>query len=351
MKNDLMKKTAIGSLIFFVISMAVIIYLSAHKVITVTNVAQDEVVEETTVKKEMTEREGKQNLTFVLGEADTSFLRIPLPEGCKAKDIIIENHYMDKELWLMIPTDEENFYADNAISGNRKMIKQGSFEFAQDGCRLKLQLTGIYECRTILENNHLYIDFLSPREIYSKIVVIDPVCGGGNTGHQADGVLEKDIALQIAKKLKEKLDKSDIKAYYTRMDDADPAEMSRIGLANEIKADMYIGIGVNAGEDSSIYGTETVYNEDYFIPGFGSVELADCLEREVVTAIKGKALGLAAAGEDVYTIRNATIPAALVRAGYITNKQEATLLVREEYADKIATGIYQGILQSYEQMK
>jgi len=351
MKNDLMKKTAICSSVFFVISMAVIVYLSAHKVITVTNVAQDEVHESTTVKKEMTEKEDKQNLTFLIGETDTSYLRIPLPEGCKANDIVIENHYMEKELWLMIPNAEENFYVDNAVSGNRKMIKQGSFEFAQDGCRLKFQLTGIYECRTILESNHLYIDFLPPREIFDKIVVIDPVCGGSVNGYEADGVLEKDIALRIARKLKEKLDKSDIKAYYTRMDDVAPTENSRIALANEIKADMYIGIGVNAGEDSSIYGTETVYNEDYFIPGFGSVELADCLEREVVTAIKGKALGLLAADDNVYTVRNATIPAALLRAGYVTNKQEATLLVRDEYADKIATGIYNAILRSYEQMK
>ena len=64
MKNDLMKKTAIGSVIFFVISMAVIVYLSANKVITVTNVAQDEVHESTTVKKEMTEKVKSGNLTF-----------------------------------------------------------------------------------------------------------------------------------------------------------------------------------------------------------------------------------------------------------------------------------------------
>ena len=112
---------------------------------------------------------------------------------------------------------------------------------------------------------------------------------------------------------------------------------------------MFIGIGVNAGEDSSIYGTETVYNGDYFIPGFGSVELADFLEKEVVTSIKGKALGLTEATESDYTIRNATVPAALIRVGYITNKQEATLLVRDEYVDKIATGIYRAIMQVYEQ--
>ena len=349
MKCDLMKKTAIGSIVFFIVSFSLMLYLSSHKVITVTDVAQDEVREETTVKKEMPENGGEQNLTFLIGEADTSYLRIPLPEGCKADDIVIENHYMDKELWLLIPKAEEKFYVDNAISGNREAIKQGSFEFSEEGSRLKFQLTGIYECRTILENGNLYISFLSPRELYDKIVVIDPVCGGADAGYAEGNTLEKDIALQIARKLKEKLDGSDIKAYYTRMDDVNPSEQNRIGLANETKADMFIGIGVNAGEDSSIYGTETVYNGDYFIPGFGSVELADFLEKEVVTSIKGKALGLTEATESDYTIRNATVPAALIRVGYITNKQEATLLVRDEYVDKIATGIYRAIMQVYEQ--
>ena len=349
MKMDLMKKTAIVSVVFFVFSMMAIFYLSSHKVIMVTEVAQDEVKEETTVKKEMTEKNGGQNLTFQIGESNTSYLRIPLPEGCKAGEIVIENHYMDRELWLLIPKAEESFYADNAISGNRETIKQGSYEFAQEGCRLKFQLNGIYECQTIMEDNNLYISFLSPRELYDKIVVIDPACGGVDAGYAVGNTLEKEITLQIARKLKEKLDGSDIKAYYTRMDDVNPADKDRIALANDIKADMYIGISVNAGDDSAVYGTETVYNGDYFIPGFGSVELADCLEREVVTSIKGKALGLTESTQEDYAIRNATIPAANIRVGYVTNKQEATLLMREEYIDKIATGIYNAILRIYEE--
>lgn len=349
MKNDLLTKTAISSFAFFLISMAVIFYLSSNKVITVANVAQDEVRKDTTVKKNMEENEGEQSLTFQIGEADTSYLRIPLPEGCKADDIVIQNHYMDRELWLLIPNTEEGFYAENAISGNREVIRQGSYEFSTEGCRLKFQLVGIYECQTILEDGHLYISFLPPREIYDKIVVIDPACGGMDAGYAEGNILEKDITLQIARKLKEKLDESDIKAYYTRMDDVNPAEKDRIALANETKSDMYIGIGVNAQKDSNIYGTVTIYNGDYFIPGFGSVELADCLEREVVTGIKGKALGLLEAEHDDYTIRNATVPAAFIRVGYITNKQEASLLLREEYIDKIATGIYHAILQVYEE--
>lgn len=351
MQQDLIKKTAICSIVFFVISMALIIYLSSEKVITVVDVAQDEVSGETMVKTGIDEQEGQRNLTFLLGEADTSYLRIPLPEGCKAGEIVIENHYMDRELWLLIPKAEESFYADNAISGNREMIKQGSYEVAEDGCRLKFQLSGIFECRTILENSNLYISFSSPREMYDKIVVIDPAFGGSDTGAASGNLLEKDITLSVARKLKQKLDGSGVKAYYTRMDDVNPSEKDRIALANDAKADMYIGIRVNAVEDSAVYGTETVYNGDYFIPGFGSVELADCLEREVVTNIKGKGLGLVEASEDDYTIRNATIPAAAIKVGCITNKQEATLLAKEEYIDKIATGIYNAIMKIYAEEK
>lgn len=348
MQQNLMKKTAVSFLLFFVFAMSSILYLSAGKVITITDVAQDEVAEAKNLKTEA--QEGQENsLTFVLGEADTSYLRIPLPEGCKAENIIIENHYMDRQLWLMIQGAEESFYAENAISGNRKMIKEGTYDEAEEGVKLNLQLNGIYECRTILEDNNLYISFLSPREVYDKIVVIDPACGSVEGGYVDNGLREKDINLQIARKLKEKLDGSDIKAYYTRMDDVNPSAQDRVLLGNDTRADMYIRIQVNYSEDTSVYGTSTVYNGDYFIPGFGSVELADALEREVVTAVKGKALGLIEATQEDEVIKNATVPAAAICVGYISNAQEATLLGREEYIDKIASGIYEAILQSYEE--
>ena len=57
------------------------------------------------------------------------------------------------------------------------------------------------------KNNNLYVSFLSPKEVYDKIVVIDPACGGGNDGLVVEGIREKDITLEIAQKLKEKLDK------------------------------------------------------------------------------------------------------------------------------------------------
>lgn len=350
MQHNIMTGMACFCGILCITSMGVILHLSANKTITISEVVQDE-MQNTPTKYESVNVEEIQEytLTFVEGKSDTSYLRVPIPDNCRAEDIIIENHYMDKELCIIINDAEEEFYVENAISGNRDEVNQGLYERTKEGIRLNFKLTGIYECRTILENNDLYIDFSSPRENYDRIVVIDPACGGEDPGVSAKGLLEKDINLGVAQKLKEKLDKTDIKAYYTRMDDVNPNEDDRVELANETKADMYIRLQVDSDENSSIYGTTTVYNGDYFIPGFGSVELADALEREVVTSIKGKALGLSEAGTEDYTLRNVTVPAAAIKFGCITNKQEAILLGREEYQEKIAEGIYQAILRIYEE--
>lgn len=350
MKLNLMKKAAIGSVLFSTVAMGMILYLSAGKVITISDVAQDEVHRDVLSGQQGSDMK-EQALTFVLGEADTSYLRIPLPEECRAEDIVIENHYMDQELCVIVKNTDSAFYESNAISGNREMVRQGSFEESKEGVRLHFMLTDIFEYRTILENNDLYVSFLSPREMYDKIVVIDPACGGSNTGYGTGNIYEKKINLQIAKKLKEKLDKTDIKAYYTRMDDVNPEEEERVELANGTRADMYIRIQMDWNQDESLYGTTVVYNGDYFIPGFGSVELADLLERSVVTDIKGKALGLEEAGTEEYAIKHITIPAAAIKAGCLSNKQEAILLGREDYQEKIASGIYNAIIQVYEEME
>lgn len=354
MKNDIVKGMAFLCTFLCVISMGFILFLSADKVITISETGHGEIYDEQHKGNDQQEnvQSGESTkehvLTFVIGKSDTSYLCVPLPEKCGAEDILVENHYMDKELCIVVNGVKGEFYEENAISGNRGMVRQGLYEAARGSTKLIFQLTGIYECRTIFEDHHLYISFLPPREVYEKIVVVDPACGGANVGISAQGLLEKDISLGIARKLKERLDQSDIKAYYTRIDDVNPGEEARTALANETRADMYIRIQVDSDDDSSVYGTTTVYNGNYFIPGFGSVELADLLEREVVTSIKGKALGLSEAQAQEYALRNVTIPAAAVKAGCVTNKQEATLLGREEYQDKIAEGIYQAILNAYE---
>ena len=68
----------------------------------------------------------------------------------------------------------------------------------------------------------------------------------------------------------------------------------------------------------------------------------------MVTAISGKAGGLLEAEQTDTVISEATVPAAAVKVGYLTNGQEAILLQREDYIQRIAEGIYQAVLKAYE---
>lgn len=347
MLQKLMKRTAVLVCLFSMMTLGLIIGLSTTKLVTITEVAQDEVVGTGNAIVPQASSADSENALAFDTETATDYLCIPLPEGSKAEEITIENHYMDQELYVLIRNAQKSFYAEHALTGNRAGIDAGFYHETEDGVALIFALTQVYEYRTVFENNELYISFLNPREIYNQIVVIDPSCGGLDRGSVENGVVEKELTLQIAGKLKEKLDESGIKAYYTRMDDVNPAAEQRVALANEVKADMYIAISVDKREEEEVYGVSTIYNDQYFIPGFGSVELADLLEKELASEIKTKALGLEkASGES--KLRYATVPAAEVRVGCLSNKQEAILLKREDYIEKIANGIYNAIISSYE---
>lgn len=365
-QNQLMKRTAVYTILFACFALTAIFYYSSHKMIVVADVAQDEVAQNTQAETGQNTQDGtaeqeghpetaagQNSILFEQNGQEMSYFCIPLHADVKAENVTIENHYMDKELWVSIKQDAgsagyESFYRTQGVYGNRNAVIDGRFENGTDAFWLKFRLTGVYEYHSIFEDNKLYIDFMTPKEAYDKIVVIDPAYGGVVTGAVSEDLAGKNITLEIARALKKKLDETDIKVYYTRMDDSELSDEERVELTNATKADMLIRIEVNENEDSKIYGTEAVYNSQFFIPGFGSVELADLLEREVVTAISGKANGLVDSTEADVVINEATVPAAAIRVGYLSNGQEEILLGREDYIQKIAEGIYQAIIKAYE---
>ena len=342
--------------------MSVMLYHSANKTIVVPDVAQDDMVQttehsghasasgNTEVRPAKTD---KNRIDIDRNSQNTSYFCIPLPANVRAEEVTVENHYMDRELWISIEPREmeglDTFYESSSVYGNSESVLEGHFDVENERVCLQFKLTDVYEYHSIFEDNTLYVEFMAPKEAYDKIIVIDPAYGLDDTGISTETVRAKDITLEIAKALKTKLDETDIKVYYTRMDDSNPDAENRVRLASATKADMLIRIEVSGAESSKEYGTEAVYNSRFFIPGFGSVELADLLEREVVTAISGKANGLLEAAEDDTVICDATVPAAAIKVGYLTNGQEAILLQREDYIQRIAEGIYQAIIKAYEE--
>lgn len=278
---------------------------------------------------------------------DSDYIWIPVMDGISSTDIVIENHYMDRQLWVAITGSNEAFYADNPVSGNLDAVSEAEAVDTEQGTVLKFTFDRVYEFNTIFENGVLYVDTLMPGEVYDRIVVIDPA------GFVPDGMITDNsltparICLDIANRLKEQLDKQNIKVYMTSVDERVRDSQSSLALLGEVRPDMYIRIETAYDEDTSVYGTSTVYNGTYFIPGFGSVELADLLEAYVTTSIGGKALGMLQASDEDTVISMATVPAATVRVGYYTNAQENILLNREDYRTRIAEGIYNAIMQAY----
>lgn len=353
-QNKLMKVTAVYCILFVVTAMCAMLYYSANKIIVVADVAQDEVIRSAQEKQETSPVAvvDKNHINVDRETQNTNYFCIPMPDTVNAEEVTLENHYMDQELWVSIQSKNmdgyEAFYENNSVYGNSKNVLDGHFEVTSDRTYLRFALTGVYEYRSIFENQILYVEFVPSKEVYEKIIVVDPAYGAGENGVTAEGVFSKDITLEVAKVLKTKFDETDIKVYYTRMDDSNPAAQNRVNLAAATKADMLIRIEVNGDENSKVYGTEAVYNSRYFIPGFGSIELADILEREVVTAISGKANGLVEATIQDEVINEATVPAAAIKVGYLTNGQEFILLQREDYINRIAEGIYNAVMKAYE---
>lgn len=353
--QSLMRSALVYCILFVAAAMSVMLYYSATKTVDVPDVAQDEVVSSTQQKTEPEIPVERDEIRIDRNSQSTNYFCVPIPEGVKAEEIVLENHYMSEELWVSIQSSQpaifQEFYAANSVYGNSGCVVNGHFEAGEERTYLRFALDGVYEYRSIFEDHILYLEFVPPKEAYEKVVVIDPAYGGEEMGVTGKNVVAKDVTLNIAKALKAKFDESDIKVYYTRMDDSNPASADRVELAAATKADMLIRIEVSGDENSKLYGTTASYNSQFFIPGFGNVELADLLEREVVTSISGKAGGLVEATQADEVIGGATVPAAAIRVGYLTNSQEAILLQREDYIERIADGIYNAVTKAYEEYK
>ncbi len=346
MQTGLKIQTVVFAILFCAVSMGGMIFFARNKAIEIDNVAQDQVVNGIVFSD--VDQEAAGALRFRQTEEETEYLCIPLENGVKAEGVTIENHYMEKQVWVYIKDTTAEFYAKEAISGNLTGITEGVYEYAGGTTLIKFTLAEVYECKSVLEEGYLYIDFVLPGEVYDKIIVIDAAYGGAENGIVTDDLIEKDINLDIVKRLKVLLDSSDVKVYYTRTTDVEIAPVERIALANDTAADMFISVQLNTSEDVTLYGAEAFYNDSYYIPGFGNIGLADTVERALVTEISTRGNGLFAAGEADILLQNAEIPATIIKVGYASNEQEALLLQQESYREKIALGLYNAILTVYE---
>ena len=97
----------------------------------------------------------------------------------------------------------------------------------------------------------------NPKEVYKKIVLLDAGHGGKDPGASANGLVEKNLNLQIVQKIAKYLEDRNIKVYLTRNADVYPENLTRANTANQI-ADIMVSIHMNSGPITA-NGTEVLY--------------------------------------------------------------------------------------------
>ena len=322
--------------------MTVMLWWAAGKSIVIADAAPND--QEISDNMEGVER---YRLTLETEEGKPRHFTIPLAPAVRAEQLSIENRYMERQLWVYIKGAQASDYRDYVVAGDLTPVVSGWAQQQEEMTILKLQMNGIQEYSSVMEENHLYVEYTPPNECYDRIVVIDPRYGGEESGFTSNGRREKEINLQIAETVRQLLKGSEIKVYLTRQEDVEVSSEDRALLVREVNADFYVGISVNGDEEKpDQFGTEVWYNGEYFIPTFGSLQLADLLERQVTEAVVGRANGLMETEDAV--LQRLTIPGALVKAGYLTHEREGDLLTQEGYVRKIAEGIVAALQQAYE---
>lgn len=213
-------------------------------------------------------------------------------------------------------------------------------------------------------------------------IVIDPGHGGKDPGAIGwMGIKEKDVVLEVGKRLKTKLEKNpQFKVIMTRTTDIFIPLEERTAIANTNKADLFISIHANASHNKEKSGIET-----YFL-NFTSDEealnvaarenaatrkelndlqiilndliltskinessfLAGCVQDSLYKGLSEhyeKVKNLGVKGGPFYVLVNARMPSILIEISFITHKEEGKRLSEDDYLEQISSSIYSGILR------
>lgn len=276
-------------------------------------------------------------------------LSIPVDDLIQENKINVENDYINRRLVVKIEGNYQKFYEGQVIQDNGDYINHAHLFASEEYTYLVLTMNELKEHVISYKNKTLSVRFYDPKELYDNIIVIDPAFGGEEDGNMFHDTLEKDITLAVALQLKERLSDTDYKVYYTRVTDEMVSNEDRIRLINESMADFVIRIGVDYREDEEIYGASAIYHDEYFIPGFDSVQLSDLILQNVASKTGTQALGLWKASElEDEIIMKAHVPITAIQVGCVTNYLECQMLIDERYINQIASGIMTGIIESFQ---
>ena len=174
-----------------------------------------------------------------------------------------------------------------------------------------------------------------------KRVVIDAGHGGSDCGAIRNGINEKDITLDVSKKVEALLKKQGYQVTMTRTNDIYVSLADRVAISEKNAPDIFVSIHVNSSTRPEITGIETHYYHQE------SLNLAQTVHSSLASKIKSNNRGLFKS--KFYVINHTTSPAILVEIGFISNDNERAQLVSEKRKQDTANAIVEGINNYFKQ--
>ena len=188
------------------------------------------------------------------------------------------------------------------------------------------------------------------------MIVIDAGHGGEDGGAEVDGVLEKDINLSIAGKLSEilrlcgcrvtEIRDEDISVYDSDAQTLREKKVSdlkrRVEIANESDNNILVSIHQNKFDNSAYSGAQLFYSSNHD----DSRVLAESIRGAITSLLqKDNTRELKPAGSDIYLLDHAEVPAVIVECGFLSNQEERSKLMDDDYQNEMAYAVAMGVLE------
>ncbi len=185
------------------------------------------------------------------------------------------------------------------------------------------------------------------------VVVIDAGHGGIDPGKVGiNQALEKDINLVIAGKVKRYLELSDVKVIMTREGEEglyQPGDANkkvqdmknRVALIDSSGADLAVSIHQNSYSEEYVKGAQVFY----YATSLQGKAMAETMQKTMAEVLDRENRREAKANDSYYLLKKTQTPIIITECGFLSNSEEAGLLTKESYQDRVAWAIHLGILR------
>ncbi|MBB6176003.1 N-acetylmuramoyl-L-alanine amidase [Anoxybacillus tengchongensis] len=196
-----------------------------------------------------------------------------------------------------------------------------------------------------VHKTYLKLRNIAGSPVKGRIIVVDAGHGGKDPGAISGGANEKTIVLEVAKLLKDKLEKAGATVVMTRETDVYPTLQDRVDIAKNNYAEMFVSIHTNSATNTSAKGAEVYYDSSTNPNAEESKKLAQYIQEEIVRMANMVDRGVKNSG--LYVLRNNNVTSVLVELGFISNAEDRAKLTSAQYQNIYAEAIYQGIVKYY----